>query len=39
MLECDPYRVGVYSGPVTGGVAPGYHILPLQGTGGFSDIL
>jgi len=38
-LRCDPFRVGVYSGPVTGGDAPGYHMLPLQGKGWLSEIV
>jgi len=30
---CDPFRVGDLAGYVSGGVAPGYHLVPLQGTG------
>jgi hypothetical protein len=28
---CDPYRVELYCGERTGGVAPGYHMYPLAG--------
>jgi hypothetical protein len=38
-LRCDPDRVEMYVGERTMGAAPGYHMLPLQGTDGFSDNL
>jgi len=38
-LRCDPFRVEMCWHERTGGVAPGSHIQPFQGTDGFSDTL
>jgi hypothetical protein len=38
-LKCDPFRVWMGWREHTVGVAQGYHLLPFQGTDGFSEIL